>query len=154
MNDSKSKTNDEPKPDTAIEITGGEIDVREESGYYDAYKGFANNLRIWFIAYGIGAPVFLLSNETGWAAIASSGNGKFLSILFLGGVATQILAALIYKTSMWYLYMGELGHISKESKTYKIAEVFSSGYWIEFIFDLITILLFGLASVLAANVIV
>ena len=67
------KNSKEP-PDTKVEVTGGELEVKEEKGFYEAYKGFANNLRTWFLAYGIGAPVVLLSNEDSWSLISNSGS--------------------------------------------------------------------------------
>lgn len=109
MSSEKSSSgNSSGVPDTKVEITGGELDVKEESGFYTAYSGFASNLRIWFIAYGIGAPVVLLSNETAWSTVVDSGLGKRLAYFYFIGVAVQIFAALIYKTAMWYLYIGEL----------------------------------------------
>jgi hypothetical protein len=141
-------------PDTKVEVTGGEIDVKEESGYYDAYKGFATNLRVWFIAYGIGAPAVLLSNENSWATIVDSGQGKKLAILFFIGVGIQVFATLLYKAAMWYLYMTELGHIKKDSKKYRVSNFFASNYIVESVFDTATFLLFGWASFIVIKIIV
>lgn len=145
----KTTPQDDPnskEPDTTVEVSGGEIDVKEESGFYEAYAGFANNLRIWLLAYGIGAPVVLLSNEHAWKAIVDSEQGKFLAILFFAGVALQIIAAVMYKTAMWFLYMGELKKSYRKTKMYKAADYLSENYLIESGIDVATIVIFGVAS--------
>src|SRR2546430_1820740 len=81
-----------------------------EIGFYEAYAGFARNVRTWFIAYGIGAPVLFVSNPEVWKKISAAGDGQAIAYLFLAGVVVQIVEAMIYKTSMWYLYVSELEH--------------------------------------------
>ena len=135
-----------PEVDQTVEVAGGEIDVKEESGFYEAYSGFANNRRTWFIAYGIGAPVLLISQDAAWAALRGSEVGAIAAYFFLAGVALQIVAALIYKTAMWYLYVGELKPKFRHALRYKVADFFSENYLIEVAFDVATLALFSLAT--------
>ena len=119
---------------------------REESGFYEAYAGFARTLRVWFTAYGIGGPAVFLTNEAAGKRLFSSGDGSVVAYAFLGGVAVQIAVALFYKTAMWYLYIGEFNPNSKASWLYKASDWLSESYWIEFVADLVTLALFGGAT--------
>ena len=37
--------------------------AKQDGGSHEAYVGFARSVRVWFIAYGIGAPVLFLTNK-------------------------------------------------------------------------------------------
>ena len=119
---------------------------REESGYYDAYVGFARTLRVWFIAYGIGGPAVFLTNEPAGKRLFGSGAGDIVAYAFLGGVALQIALALLYKTAMWYLYIGELNKNARAGRLYRFSDWLSESYWIEMLGDVVTLALFGGAT--------
>jgi hypothetical protein len=119
---------------------------KQEGGFYEAYSGFARSLRTWFIAYGIGAPVLFLTNKDAWQKIAASGYGQDIAYLFLGGVAVQILAAIIYKTAMWYLYVSELDHHQASNWRYQLSDWVAESYWLEMLFDFTTLVFFGIAT--------
>jgi hypothetical protein len=119
---------------------------REESGFYEAYAGFARALRVWFIAYGIGGPAVFLTNEAAGKKLFASGQGAVVAYAFLGGVTVQIALALLFKSAMWYLYIGEFNAQSKASALYKASDWLSESYWVEFVGDLATLVLFGLAT--------
>ena len=40
--------------------------------HYQSYAEHNRILRTWLVAYGIGAPVLILSNDTLWARLASA----------------------------------------------------------------------------------
>jgi hypothetical protein len=115
---------------------------REE--YFKAYEEYSKVLRTWFVAYGIGGPVLLLTNETLAKAIKASGQGKSLAALFLAGVAF-VLAAL-NKFSMWGIYFGELKVTFKSSRRYRVSHWYSEQFWIDFAVDVSTLILFALAT--------
>jgi len=117
-----------------------------EKGFYEAYAGFARNVRTWFIAYGIGAPVLFVSNQELWKQIAGSGEGRTIAYLFLAGVAVQIAAAMIYKTAMWYLYVSELDRHRAKGWRYRLSDLVSESYLLEMGFDVATLVLFGVAT--------
>jgi hypothetical protein len=119
---------------------------REESGFYEAYVGFARTLRVWFIAYGIGGPTVFLTNEAAGTRLFASGQGGVVAYAFLGGVAVQIALALLYKTAMWYLYIGAFNLKTKASGLYKASDWLSESYWVELVGDLLTLTLFGGAT--------
>jgi hypothetical protein len=43
----------------------------QESGFYEAYVGFARTLSVWLIAYGIGGPAIFLTNEAAGTLFSS-----------------------------------------------------------------------------------
>ena len=123
--------------------------IREETGFYEAYAQFARNLRTWFLAYGVGAPVIFLTNEAVGRKLLASGQAEIVAFLFLSGVAIQVLAALLYKCAMWCLYTGERNNRFKTSKRYKCSDWVSESLWVEFGLDVLTIVLFAAATWLA-----
>ena len=127
-------------------------ETKSDSGFYEAYSGFARSVRVWFISYGIGAPVIFLTNNEAWKVMAASGQGRSVAYLFLAGVAIQILAALLYKTAMWYLYMSELAFDTKHRRMYTIAEWLSESYFLEWIFDLTTLVVFVMGTLKVLSV--
>ena len=80
------------------------------------------------MAYGIGAPVFLAQFPGTIERLKSCGALRFVTILFLGGVIVQIVAALLYKTAMWYLYMEELGKFSERAKRVRVSTWLANAY--------------------------
>ncbi len=71
--------------------------------YYKAYEEHSKVLRTWLVAYGIGAPVLFLTNETLAAKLAGSAVAGRVAALFLVGVAAQVLLAAFNKTVMWVI---------------------------------------------------
>jgi hypothetical protein len=88
-------------------------DLETKSEFYAPYVEFAQTLRTWFVAYGIGGPVVFLSNDTALLALMKSGTLPRIGLLFLLGGGLQIIGALLNKHSMWYLYAGEVYTHSK-----------------------------------------
>lgn len=116
------------------------------SHFKEPYRDFAKALRTWLIAYGVGAPVLVASQASLAAAVARSGFGETAVVCFLGGVAIQIAGALLYKTTMWYLYAGEIDTNMRNYKRYKIADWVSMQYWLEFGIDAATLTLFVIGT--------
>lgn len=125
---------------------------RQETGFYSAYAEFAKNLRVWFLAYGIGATAIFVTNEGAGKRLLSSAVAEPVIYLFLGGVAVQILLALLYKSAMWHLYMGELDPEHQKTWWHEKSERLSDSYAIELTCDIATIGCFGGATFLLAKV--
>jgi len=117
---------------------------REE--YFKTYGEHSKVLRTWFVAYGIGGPVLLLTNETVAKTISASGESKNLVAFFLVGVMLQVVLAALNKFSMWGIYFGELKTTFKSTCRYKISHWFSEQFWIDLIIDLLTFLFFAVAT--------
>ena len=117
-----------------------------EKGYFDAYASATTHLRTWLVAYGIGAPVLFLSNEDLWQVLAGAKCASCVGFLFLGGVALQILIALINKNVMWFCYYGETKPAFKASRTYKVCYCLSEWFWVDIGFDVLSIAFFIAAT--------
>jgi len=114
--------------------------------YFECYAEFAKTLRTWFIAYGIGAPILFLSNDTLWEIVKSSDHIRLIGFLFLAGVLIQVLEALLYKNAMWYLYRGEENPKIKNKARYRAFYNISEYYWLEVLFDILTLICFVIAT--------
>jgi hypothetical protein len=68
--------------------------------------------------------------------------------MFLIGVALQVAVALIYKYVMWYLYTAELDPKLLSTRAYNVCDWISNSLFVESMFDLLTVIFFGTATVL------
>lgn len=145
-------------------MANGESEKKEDSEFYGPYAEHSKTLRAWFVAYGIGGPVVLLSSDKAWDSLVKSGCGRYVGLLFISGGVIQILSALLNKHSMWLLYLEEVGAKDRKKEclrdipttlrkpTYKLAEWYSKQTWVDILFDIYTLLLFGWATRIAFDV--
>ena len=117
-----------------------------EKGLFDAYASAATNLRTWLVAYGIGAPVFFLSNKDLWKALSQAKCAECVAILFLVGVAFQVFIAIINKNIMWFCYFGEYKPSFKGTRTFNLCEWLSEQFWIDIFCDFVSIACFIMAT--------
>ena len=111
-------------------------DSDKASDLFDDYDEFAKVLRTWFVAYGIGGPVLLLTNETVRLKLAASGHARCIASAFLIGVGLQVLLALFNKTALWLCYRAEREPRLRQKIVYRAAEWFVYEFWIDFLADL------------------
>lgn len=121
----------------------------EESDFYAPYAEFAKTLRTWLIAYGIGVPALLVSTDKCWDKIAATGQMRTLGIVFLSGVAIQVVVALLYKSLMWQLYIAEVHPEREQTWLYQFAQKASDLFWPEFLLDILSFGLFAWATLKA-----
>ncbi len=119
----------------------------DEGGFYDAYSSFSTSLRSWLIAYGIGAPVLFASQAAFSRVLDRSDLTVPILTMFLVGVSLQIVMALIYKYSLWYIYLTIGGRLPKKCLRYKFASYITDQSWAEILIDVATIALFAIATV-------
>lgn len=81
-----------------------------------------------------------------WSALKEQKGLREVLNLLLTGVSIQVLLSLVYRSSMWYLYVGELGNLDKTTYRYKVSDWISDQHWPEILADLITLLVFGKAT--------
>ena len=118
----------------------------DSSEFYKAYEEYSKNLRTWFVAYGVGAPVLLVTNRDVATALSASHAASSIAALFLAGVALQVSLAMINKTVMWACYWAERHPEEADKDRFKVAYWVSGQYWIDFLVDLATLALFGAAT--------
>lgn len=124
-----------------------------KEGYYKSYAEFSKTLRTWFVGYGIGGPIVLLSNNAAWGWLVKSGQISLIGLLFLLGGVLQVISALLNRHAMWYLYFGEEYPAKKSNFSYKISSTYADQGWIDVVIDIATIMLFGWATWLAFSTI-
>jgi hypothetical protein len=122
---------EDPKPDKA-------------SDFFDEYKDFAKVLQTWFVAYGIGGPVLLLTNDTLRCKIFASGHACCIGAAFLTSVALQVILGFLNKNALWFCYRAAREPRLKRQRVYRVAHRWAYEFCIEFTLDCISlILLFG-----------
>jgi hypothetical protein len=117
-----------------------------DSEFYEPYAYFSKTVRAWFIAFGVGVPVLFLSNREVWSALRTAAALRSVIELFLVGVGIQVLLGLLYRSAMWYLYVGQLGNLQKTTYRYRVADWVSDQHWPEVLADLATLALFVIAT--------
>lgn len=114
-----------------------------------AYEEWSKSLRTWLVAYGVGAPVLLLTNDRIAALIIPSPLAPLIGLLFLGGVALQILLAAINKWSAWAYYSGvRYPDAHANSKWFPKAKKIVDSFWIDLVVDCLTLVLFVVGTAL------
>jgi hypothetical protein len=132
---SRQKSIDEGRPSKR----GDGDDQREVEPGLLLYREYNNNLRTWLLAFGIGGPVAILTNDRVLSRIAAAGEGESIFALFVVGVLSQILIAAINKYSNWLSCYAEGSWCS-------IADWINGQIWIDFVLDVLAIGAFALAS--------
>jgi hypothetical protein len=118
----------------------------DSAGYYAVYEEHARTLRTWLVAYGIGGPVLILSQEAVWIQITKTGSLPLVAKLFLAGVVLQVVLAAVNKSAMWALYCGEVDLEYAKTKRYKFGSWLSERYVIDLALDLSSMVLFAWAT--------
>lgn len=116
-------------------------DVAKE--YFKVYEEYSKELRTWFVAYGIGAPALILTNDTISKAIKAAGASKCIAAFFLIGVSLQISLAVINKVAMWGMYYGAVESAFQTTRSYKFADWIADQFWIDILIDIITLISFA-----------
>jgi tagatose-1,6-bisphosphate aldolase non-catalytic subunit AgaZ/GatZ len=120
---------------------------------YKAYEEYSKTLRTWFVAFGVGAPLVLLTNEKLSETLAASPLLPLLVAGYCFGVGLQVLVAIMNKNAMWACYYGENEPSFRSTRRYGLADWLSKQYWIDASVDLATAILFGWATYSAFQVV-
>jgi len=120
----------------------------EEKGFFEPYSYYARTLRTWFVAYGIGGPAVIITHPETLAVVSEAGDAELIGGLFLAGVAAQVLVAFFNKVTMWYVYYGEVETEFKTTRRYRLADWFSEQFWPDIVMDLVSLIAFGISTVL------
>ena len=118
---------------------------REE--YLKAYSEHAKTLRNWFVGYGIGVIVLFITKDRPWDALNKSGYATLICVLLFLGVFAQVLLSQLNKIANWYCYYGEFKPASKTKWQSKISRWWEKQFWIDCLFDFITIATFVLSTI-------
>ena len=116
------------------------------SEHYAAYEEHAKTLRTWLVAYGIGGPVLIISQDAVWKRLSESGALREIAACFLGGVGLQVILAAVNKSAMWACYFGEIDPKYRSTIRYSFGVWLSEQYAIDFVCDVVAMALFGWAT--------
>ena len=114
--------------------------------FYKAYEEYAKLLRTWFVAYGVGGPVLFLTQSHIADRIAKSGQARAVIYLFLGGVAAQVVLAMLNKWVMWSIYAYSGSTTDRAKVRFRLADWISEQAWLDIVCDVATLALFGIAT--------
>ena len=132
-----------------MNTTCQEKDYHKEDVYGEAFDRYEKSLRTWFVAYGIGGPVLFMTQASLWKKLVADPHGKCIGILFLIGLALQVLESGFYKMCMWHLYYHEAENNNRSwlcRKLYAFSEWVERNCLIDTIFDSLTFLSFAIAT--------
>lgn len=119
----------------------------EADAYYKVYEEHSKTLRTWLVAYGIGAPVLFLTNDTLAKALAESMFSDWIGGLFLAGVGLQVLLAAVNKHAMWACYNAATEPKERYGRFMRFGMWVSGQFWMDFTIDLLSLGLFAVATV-------
>jgi hypothetical protein len=74
---------------------------KNQTAFEEVYRQNIGNFRTWLVAFGVGFPVFLVSNEEIWRKLEASGI-KCIWIPIVIGIALQVVLALVDKDADWF----------------------------------------------------
>ena len=118
----------------------------EETDFHESYTEYAKTLRAWLVAYGVGGPVLFLTQPGIADRIKDSSQGALIVYLFLTGVASQVLIALVNKWVNWYFYSKANPNSKRNATIYKALDRLSESFWIDILADLVSLGAVGLAT--------
>jgi hypothetical protein len=118
----------------------------DREGFYRVYEEYAKSLRTWFVGYGIGGPVLILTQDKVKQVVVDSGEARFIAILFLLGVGFQIFLSLLNKWINWGVYAYSESKRMSESKRFRFCSAVSEKEYIDIGLDVGSFLAFGLAT--------
>lgn len=119
---------------------------------WEAYAEWSKHLRTWLVAYGIGAPILFLSRKEVWDVLAASPERRLITMLFLGGVALQVVLATVNKWSSWGYYSAEQWPATYAKAWWApVAGWLVDQFWIDLLVDVLTLVAFIAATVLTLN---
>lgn len=118
----------------------------EANGHYQNYAEYSKSLRSWLVAYGVGGPVLFLTNAGIYQRVASSKFPTTVVVLFLAGVALQILLSVLNKWAAWHMYRGAFEEAYQLTSTYRFWHAVNNLPWIDFLIDLLSLVMFTVAT--------
>lgn len=116
--------------------------------HFKLYETYSKDVKTWFIAYGIGAPIFFLSTDHITSKLSPTGQLPTIVGLFLIGVALQIGISVTNKWNNWFIYMNyeeKKPHVG-QCRCIRAASWLSRQAWIDLLVDLGSAVLFVLAT--------
>ncbi len=126
----------------------------DADAFAEAYRQHAATLRNWYVAYGIGGPVLFLGNEKLAQKLVAAGEFGIVGVLFLVGVAFQVVLAMFDKYADWICFYQAANPSAPPSPLYGLAAWWVKTNWPSLLLDVGSFILFAAATVLAFRAVV
>ena len=122
--------------------------------FHRAYEDYSRTLRTWLVAYGIGGPVLMLTNERISRSLLDSGQARLIAGLFLAGVVLQVALAAVNKAAMWICYYADDDEDLAGRWWCRSAQWLSRQFWIDLLLDLGSLAAFAIATWRAFDILI
>jgi hypothetical protein len=113
---------------------------------FAAYLEYNKILRAWFVAFGIGGPALFLINRPIGERLAENGQLRAVAAMFLIGAGSQVLGAMLNKIGNWYVYRASFDDQYSRTCRFAIFNWLVHQFWLDILLDLVTVVLFGMAT--------
>jgi hypothetical protein len=130
------------------------LDRHEELEHYSNYSEYSKTLRAWLVAYGIGGPVLLNTNERLLFLFHTSPLKSWIVGCFLAGVFGQVLLGFLNKWCAYHMYLGTCKRGFKRTVRYRFWNYLNERNWIDLTIDGLSITSFVAATVLCLMVVI
>lgn len=130
------------------------LDRHEEIEHYENYAEYSKTLRTWLVAYGIGGPVLLNTNDHLLKLFSSSPLKNWIIFFFLAGVFGQVLLGFINKWCAYHMYLGTCSQDFKDAARYKFWDYVNERSWIDLTIDSLSIASFVIATALCVALVI
>jgi len=114
------------------------------------YKEYNKILRAWLVAFGIAVPAVFVTSKDAKDFLISIPNYKYILIVFLLGVVSQIAISFLNKFVSWSAYHRDdcVLNLNRECKPiFKLIAKLENYIWIDLVFDVLTFVAFGWAMI-------
>ena len=112
------------------------------------YSEYNKTLRSWFVAFGIAVPAVFVTSKDAKDFLLMSSDINCIIIIFLVGVASQIVISFLNKFISWSAYHRDDCILMNGHNCHPVFEKiasFENKIWIDFIFDIVTLSFFAWA---------
>lgn len=130
----------------------GILAATNKSDFEAAYRQHAGNFRTWLVAFGVGLPIFLASNDKIWEIFSKAEGARYVIYAFFAGIALQVLLAMLDKYSDWFCLSTINGRRLKESYGAKFGVWWLKNDWPSIFLDLTSIVSFGVGAYLTLRI--
>jgi len=147
-----------PSPITPPSPAGNPVappppEAAHKTEFLQAYGQFSSTLRQWLGAYAAGMFGFLALNDARWKALIASGQIRYIGVLLLIGIASQLLAIFLYKTSNSIGWLVADGQKKPAGVIYRVCRAITGSIWFDVVTDVISIAAFLRATYLIFNIV-
>lgn len=120
---------------------------------HSTYLEYNKTIRVWFVGYGIGTPVLILTQKHLYDQFTRSENAWLISMLYLAGVLIQVVSSIVNKWTNWVRYNEYLGLRTYPKWLHNFADSWRDTFWANAALDVVTALIFSGATFGVFNII-